>query len=54
MSTSHIPTHQYLGNPFPPLPEHTTPLPQRVATALWRTAASLRCAAARVIYRTRI
>lgn len=55
MTTSHVPTqHQYLGNPFPPLPEHSTPLSQRAAGALWQTAASLRCVAARVIYRARI
>lgn len=55
MTTSQIPTqHQYLGNPFPPLPEHSTPVAQRAASALWQTAASLRCAAARAIYRGRI
>lgn len=54
MSTSHDVSPQMLGNPFPPLPEHGTPLPQRAATALWETAASLRRAAARVILLSRV
>ncbi len=54
MSTSHDLSPQLLPNPFPPLPEYSTPLPQRAATALWQTAASLRCAAARVILLGRV